>query len=34
LGAEVVGVSFLVELSFLEGRRRIQECDVTALITY
>jgi adenine phosphoribosyltransferase len=34
LGAEIVGVSFLVELSFLDGRKRIQGCDVTALITY
>jgi adenine phosphoribosyltransferase len=34
LGAEIVGVSFLVELSFLEGRRRLPECEVTALITY
>jgi adenine phosphoribosyltransferase len=34
LDADIVGVSFLVELSFLEGRRRIQECEVTALITY
>ena len=34
LGAEIIGVSFLVELSFLDGRNRIQGCDVTALITY
>ena len=34
LGAEIVGVSFLVELSFLDGRNRLQGCDVTALITY
>ena len=34
LGAEIVGVSFLVELGFLEGRRQIQGCDVTSLITY
>jgi len=34
LGAEIVGVSFLVELSFLEGRNRLQGYDVTSLITY
>ena len=34
LGAEIVGVSFLVELGFLDGRKRLQGCDVTALITY
>ena len=34
LGAEIVGVSFLVELGFLEGRNRIQRYDVTSLITY
>jgi adenine phosphoribosyltransferase len=34
LEAEIVGVSFLVELSFLEGRERLQGYDVTSLITY
>jgi adenine phosphoribosyltransferase len=34
LEAEIVGVSFLVELSFLEGRKRLQGYDVTSLITY
>jgi adenine phosphoribosyltransferase len=34
LGAEIVGVSFLVELGFLEGRNQLQGCDVTSLITY
>jgi adenine phosphoribosyltransferase len=34
LGAEIVGVSFLVELSFLNGRQRLEGCEVTALITY
>jgi len=34
LGAEIVGISFLVELGFLEGRSQLQGCDVTSLITY
>ena len=34
LGAEIVGVSFLVELGFLEGRNRLQGQHVTSLITY
>ena len=34
LKAEIVGVSFLVELSFLEGRKRLQGSRVTSLITY
>jgi adenine phosphoribosyltransferase len=34
LGAEIVGVSFLVELGFLAGRSQLQGCDVTSLITY
>jgi adenine phosphoribosyltransferase len=34
LGAEIVGVSFLVELGFLNGRNRLQGHRVTSLITY
>jgi adenine phosphoribosyltransferase len=34
LGAEIVGVSFLVELGFLAGRRQLQGYDVMSLITY
>jgi adenine phosphoribosyltransferase len=34
LGAEIVGVSFLVELGFLAGRTRLHGYEVTSLITY
>jgi adenine phosphoribosyltransferase len=34
LEAEIVGVSFLVELSFLDGRNQLHGYDVTSLITY
>jgi adenine phosphoribosyltransferase len=34
LGATVVGCAFLVELSFLEGRRRLAPFDVYALLPY
>jgi adenine phosphoribosyltransferase len=34
LQAEIVGVSFLVELSFLEGRKRLQGSQVTSLLSY
>jgi adenine phosphoribosyltransferase len=34
LGASVVGFAFLVELEFLEGRRRLDGYDVHALISY
>jgi adenine phosphoribosyltransferase len=34
LEAEIVGVSFLVELRFLEGRKRLQGAPVTSLLTY
>jgi adenine phosphoribosyltransferase len=34
LGAEVVGCSFLIELSFLGGRRRLDPFEVHALIEY
>jgi adenine phosphoribosyltransferase len=34
LGAEVVGTCFIIELTFLEGRKRLDGMDVHALITY
>ena len=34
LGAEIVGVAFLIELAFLEGRKHLGSYDVHSLITY
>ena len=34
LGAEIIGCAFLVELCFLEGRRRLAPHDVYSLIEY
>lgn len=34
LGAEVAGVGFLIELSFLEGRKRLDGYDLFSLIQY
>jgi adenine phosphoribosyltransferase len=34
VGAQVAGLAFLVELSFLNGRERLKGYDITALITY
>jgi adenine phosphoribosyltransferase len=34
LGGEIVQVSFIVELSFLKGRRKLKKYDVRALIDY
>jgi adenine phosphoribosyltransferase len=34
LGGEVVGCCFLIELSFLEGRKRLSNYDLHALIEY
>ena len=34
LGGTVVGCAFLVELGFLDGRRRLEGFDVHALVTY
>jgi adenine phosphoribosyltransferase len=34
LGGHVVGVNFVIELSFLEGRRRLEQYDLHSLITY
>ena len=33
-GAKVIGIAFLIELSFLKGRDRLQEYDTFSLITY
>ncbi len=33
-GAEIVGVAFLIELSFLNGRKLVDKYDVFSLITY
>jgi adenine phosphoribosyltransferase len=34
LGGEVVGVAFIIELTFLGGRERLQQYDLNALIAY
>ncbi len=34
LGGEVVGVNFVIELTFLRGRERLEGYDVHALISY
>ena len=34
LGGVVVGTCFIIELTFLEGRKRLEGTDVYALITY
>ena len=34
LGGHVVGVNFVIELSFLEGRKRLAGYDLYSLITY
>jgi adenine phosphoribosyltransferase len=34
LGAEVAGVSFVVELSFLQGRQQLRGLDIHSLIVY
>jgi adenine phosphoribosyltransferase len=34
LGAEVVGLGFVVELSFLNGRDKLQQYDVFSLLQY
>ena len=34
LGADVVGVAFIIELTFLRGRERLQKYDFRSLITY
>jgi adenine phosphoribosyltransferase len=34
LGGEIVGLAFVIELTFLEGRKFLEEYDVHSLITY
>ncbi len=34
LGGKIVGYAFLIELSFLEGRKRLDEGRIESLITY
>ena len=34
LGGIVVGTCFIIELTFLDGRKRLEDTDVHALITY
>ena len=34
LGGEIVGVAFVIELDFLEGRKQLDGRDVHSLITY
>ncbi len=34
LGGNVVGVGFLIELAFLEGRKRLQGYELESLVTY
>ena len=34
LGGEIVGCGFIIDLSFLNGRRRLSQYDVQALIEY
>jgi adenine phosphoribosyltransferase len=34
LGGEIVGVAFVIELAFLEGRQHLEDFDVYSLITY
>ena len=34
LGGRGVGVNFVIELSFLEGRKRLEQYDLYSLITY
>ena len=34
IGAEVVGAAFVVELSFLNGRERLPDCEILTLVTY
>jgi adenine phosphoribosyltransferase len=34
LGGEIVGLAFVIELTFLEGRKHLERHDVHSLITY
>jgi adenine phosphoribosyltransferase len=33
-GAEVLGIEFVIELSFLKGREKLKNCNINSLITY
>ena len=33
-GAEIVGIAFLIELTFIQGRKRLEDYDVMSLISY
>ena len=33
-GAEVVACAFVLELAFLQGRARLEPCEVFSLLTY
>jgi len=34
LNADLVGLAFLVELEFLNGRQRLEGCDVFSILRY
>lgn len=34
IGAEVASLAFIVELSFLNGRERLPDCEIVTLVTY
>lgn len=34
IGAQVVGAAFLIELSFLNGKEKLPDCEVMTLVTY
>jgi adenine phosphoribosyltransferase len=34
LGGEIVGISFLIELSLLKGKDKLQGCEVRELVVY
>jgi adenine/guanine phosphoribosyltransferase-like PRPP-binding protein len=34
IGAEIVGLSFLIELEFLNGRERLPDRDVAVILRY
>ena len=34
LGGHVVGINFVIELAFLEGRQKLEHYDLFSLITY
>ncbi len=34
LGGDVIGLTFLIELAFLAGRKRLEDLDVSSVLTY